>query len=51
MGDKFFVNERKRIGAVKTQTTESEELTKMVTDVDRRCCKTSAGAKVKDLTN
>ena len=41
----------KRIGAVKTQTTESEELTKMVTDMDRRCCKTSAGAKVKDLTN
>ena len=41
----------KRIGAVKTQTTESDELTKMVTYVDRRCCKTSAGAEEKDLTN
>ena len=51
MGDKFLLMKEKRIGAVKTQTTESDELTKMVTDVDRRCCKTSAGAKVKDLTN
>ena len=48
MGDKFLLMKEKRIGAVKTQTTKSEKLTKMVTCVDRRCCKTSAGAKVKD---
>ena len=51
MGEKFSVNERKSIVALKTQTTKSEKLTKMVTNVDRKCYKTSAGAKVKDLTN
>ena len=48
---KFLLNEEKILGAVKTQTPKSKELTKMVTNVDGKCYQTSAGAKVKGLMN
>ena len=47
----YFQLIKEIIRAVKTQTLKSEGLTKMNTNVDRKCYQTSAGAKVKDLTN
>ena len=48
---KFLLKGERILGAVRTQALNSKELTKMVTNMDRKCYQTSAGVKVKDLTN